>query len=328
MKPVSHQYEDKLLEFAYGELPAHEASAVESHVKTCARCTAALDQIRSVRTAMSALPAQVPSDKGLDSLMAYAEQAARRNAVAAAPKPFFSKWMKWVAPLAGVTAVLLVGGVYIQASKNVDLSRPTAVAESVKKADDAKAAAPAEVAPTPVAHAVDAPNAAPQALEEPKPADGIATAAPEEKDLSGLDVSPKGAFRQKGAKLQKVRTVQRDDKDLEESVNGSALAAEHKADKAAAEPMPDQGGKGGGSRIADTRNYYDAKSNGPYGLSTGRTSNNSTLGTELGNADKVAPARESLEKRSGPKAGYKAADEEGEPYRAQAKKKSKAEPAR
>ena len=46
MKSAAHQYEGKLLEFAYGELPQHEADAVDAHVRGCARCSQALSEIR------------------------------------------------------------------------------------------------------------------------------------------------------------------------------------------------------------------------------------------------------------------------------------------
>ena len=44
MKPQTlHAHEDRLLDFAYGELPAPEARAVESHLEGCTRCTELLD---------------------------------------------------------------------------------------------------------------------------------------------------------------------------------------------------------------------------------------------------------------------------------------------
>ena len=96
MKTAVHQYEDKLLEFAYGELPAHEASAVDAHVRGCARCSQALDEIRSVRSAMAQLPTEPAPDAGLESLLAFAEVAAKRNAEAGKPVPF---WKKYLTPL-------------------------------------------------------------------------------------------------------------------------------------------------------------------------------------------------------------------------------------
>src|SRR6185369_6013901 len=96
MATAIHQYEDKLLDFAYGELPPPEASAVESHVKSCPRCTQALEQIRGVRTTMSALPQEPAPSAGLESLLAYAEQAAKRSA--AVPRAVAPWWKRMVAP--------------------------------------------------------------------------------------------------------------------------------------------------------------------------------------------------------------------------------------
>jgi anti-sigma factor RsiW len=115
MKPAVHQYEDKLLEFAYGELPALEASAVEAHVSGCAKCTEALNEIRTVRVAVGKLPQVEAPDAGLESLFAYAEQAARRNAAGPAAAPTW--WRRMMAPLAGVAALGLVAGVGFKVSQ-------------------------------------------------------------------------------------------------------------------------------------------------------------------------------------------------------------------
>ncbi len=155
MKTAVHQYEDKLLEFAYGELPTHEASAVEAHVRGCARCTQALDEIRSVRATMSQLPAESAPDAGLESLLAFAESAAKRNAEAGKPVPF---WKKYLTPLVLVATMVTVGVVATQANKEVDLS--PAAAASDKTASDysrrderkiAKEEGKKEEAPAPVA---------------------------------------------------------------------------------------------------------------------------------------------------------------------------------
>ena len=116
MKPAAHQYEDKLLELAYGELPESEATAVEAHVQGCARCRQSLAEIRSVRLSMGQLPQVDPPEAGLDSLLAYAEQAARRNAAGPAGAPSF--WKRLMAPLAGVAALSLVAVVGWQTQKD------------------------------------------------------------------------------------------------------------------------------------------------------------------------------------------------------------------
>ncbi len=131
MSNAVHQYEDKLLEFAYGELPRHEADAVDAHVRGCARCTQALTEIRSVRTAMATLPMEAAPDAGLESLLAYAEQTAKRNAQAAAPVPF---WKRYLTPLITVMTVVTVGVFGYQTSQQLDLSPSSAAAD--KKLDE------------------------------------------------------------------------------------------------------------------------------------------------------------------------------------------------
>jgi len=114
MKPVVHQYEDKLLEFAYGELPRPEAEAVEAHLRGCAKCTEALSHISVVRHTMGQLPMEAAPDAGLESLLAYAEQHAQRNAGGApAKKPW---WRGLVLGLATVASVLVAGVVAYRAS--------------------------------------------------------------------------------------------------------------------------------------------------------------------------------------------------------------------
>lgn len=163
MATAIHQYEDKLLDFAYGELPAPEASAVESHVKSCPRCSQALEQIRGVRTHMAALPTLAAPDAGLESLLAYAEQAASRNAAAAkvTSPPW---WRRMIAPAAGVLALSLVVVVAVQTNKEgLDLSREAAFKE-LKKSEE-KVAEKAAPAPEPVV------AAAPPQLDEAKKED-------------------------------------------------------------------------------------------------------------------------------------------------------------
>lgn len=157
MKNAVHQYEDKLLEFAYGELPQHEADAVDAHVRGCARCSQALTEIRSVRTAMSTLPMEAAPDAGLDSLMAFAEQAAKRNAQTAAPVPF---WKKYLTPLVAVMTVVTVGVFGFRASEELDVSPQAASADRTfsetkekKKREEYAAKVDVQQAPAPVAAA-------------------------------------------------------------------------------------------------------------------------------------------------------------------------------
>lgn len=127
MKSVAHQYEDKLLEFAYGELPQHEAEAVDAHVRGCNRCSQSLQEIRGVRAAMARLPAEPAPDTGLESLLAYAEQAAKRNAAASKPAPSFFK--RFMMPLASLAALVTVGVVGFRASQEFETSPAAAMAD-------------------------------------------------------------------------------------------------------------------------------------------------------------------------------------------------------
>ncbi|QRO01197.1 hypothetical protein JRI60_20275 [Archangium violaceum] len=121
MKPQgSHAHEDRLLDFAYDELPPTEARQMELHVQGCARCTEALHGIRGVRTTMSRLPLEAAPDTGLESLMAYAQQAARRSA--AGPEPAPRWWRRLLAPALGMAAVGVFGVVVLQVNREVDLS--------------------------------------------------------------------------------------------------------------------------------------------------------------------------------------------------------------
>jgi hypothetical protein len=148
MKPQNlHAHEDRLLDFAYGELPAHEARAVESHLQGCTRCTEALDGIRGVRTTMAQLPMEPAPDAGLESLLAYAQQAARNAAAGPALKPTW--WRRWLVPAMGVAAVSIFGIITVQVNKSVDLSAEQAVTASRMNKDEAAPAASAPPAPEP-----------------------------------------------------------------------------------------------------------------------------------------------------------------------------------
>lgn len=147
-----HQYEDKLLDYAYGELPAHEAAAVDAHVRTCAKCSQSLAQMRGVRSVFAPLPMEAAPDTGLESLLAYAEQHARR---AKAPKE--APWRRWVLALASAAGLVVVGVVALRAADEAPQSPAQIVAdakraevqatESLKKLDPVVADLPAP-APT------------------------------------------------------------------------------------------------------------------------------------------------------------------------------------
>lgn len=154
MKTAVHQYEDKLLEFAYGELPANEAAAVDAHVRGCTRCSEALTQIQSVRSTMSALPLAPAPDAGLESLLAYAEQTAKRNREAKKKDVW---WRRYLMPLASAAALMLVGVVAWRASQEFNPDPAMIALEMQKEREAAQAPAPsAPAAATPVPDATKA----------------------------------------------------------------------------------------------------------------------------------------------------------------------------
>lgn len=134
MKPQNqHSHEDRLLDFVYGELPPLEARAVESHVEGCARCSELLAGIRGVRTTMAQLPMEPAPEAGLESLLAYAQQAARNAAAGPAPKPTW--WRRWLMPAMGVAAVTVFGVLSIQVNKSLNLKAEVAAQSATKAAD-------------------------------------------------------------------------------------------------------------------------------------------------------------------------------------------------
>jgi hypothetical protein len=188
MKPQNlHAHEDRLLDFAYGELPAQEARAVESHLQGCTRCTEALDGIRGVRTTMAQLPMESAPDAGLESLLAYAQQAARNAAAGPALKPTW--WRRWLVPAMGVAAVSIFGIITVQVNKSVDLSAEQAVMASRMNKDEAPSVAPAPPAPDmPKGYAEPAAATPPARVTE-------ALQAPSE-PLAKLDNSTREKFKQ------------------------------------------------------------------------------------------------------------------------------------
>lgn len=166
-----HSYEDKLLEFAYGELPEAEARSVEDHLKGCTRCASALESLQGVRRTMSQLGAEPAPSAGLDSLMAYAEQTARRLQAGPAPRPVW--WRRLLVPVTGLAALAVVALVVVQTdnsklSPSAMLKKEEAAAEKVaawEEEGEALDKAPAE----PVAQAPAAPAAQAPATPLPEP---------------------------------------------------------------------------------------------------------------------------------------------------------------
>jgi hypothetical protein len=105
MNPESKHIEEKLLDYAYGELGSDEAKTVEAHLESCPRCADALIAMKRVRQTMSRLPITPAPAKGLDSLIAYAEQTAHRAQLRQKRRP---AWVRWLVPITGVAALSVV----------------------------------------------------------------------------------------------------------------------------------------------------------------------------------------------------------------------------
>lgn len=202
MTTAVHQYEDKLLEFAYGELPANEQQAVEAHLRGCTKCTDALAEIRKVRSVMQALPAVGAPDAGLESLLAYAEQTAKRNAEAS--RPARSPWSRWIMLLSSAAALVVAGVVAFRAAQDFEPKEAAAAMaqqsladqDAAKKQEQAKAVAKRdEPQAAPEKAAAEALAAAPSPVPAPAAAGPAATPRANERfkeaeNKRGLDNLP------------------------------------------------------------------------------------------------------------------------------------------
>lgn len=232
MKPTVHQYEDKLLELAYGELPAHEASAVEAHVQGCARCSTALSEIRSVRHSMARLPQVEAPEAGLDSLFAYAEQAARRNAAGPAAAPTF--WRRLVAPLAGVAALGVVAVIGWRSQEDLGIPSPGKVAAEAQSERDLR------TAPAP-AVAQAAPPQAPEPVAAPDPVEAelAAGALAEQKQ----EAAPGGEKDALAARAKAKQDADRFDDSFDEAFGAGAKNEEARVQQRYGETRPPSDGK-------------------------------------------------------------------------------------
>jgi hypothetical protein len=146
--------QDRLLDYAYDELPPSEAKSLEVHLKSCAQCSRALDDIRKVRRTMAQLPTVQAPAAGLDSLLAYAQQAARRAEAGPVVRSRLWKWLLLPSAGALVMVLLLVSTVSIRVARETDLS-------GLKSAAAPKVAPPPSAPPTLSASPSSSPPAEP-----------------------------------------------------------------------------------------------------------------------------------------------------------------------
>ncbi|RKG55931.1 zf-HC2 domain-containing protein [Corallococcus sp. AB011P] len=213
----AHAHEDRLLDFAYGELPASEAHALEQHVQGCARCTKALADIRGVRTTMAQLSSEPAPDAGLESLLAYAQQSARRAAAGPEPKP--SRWRRFLLPAVGLATVGTFGLLTLTVSENIDLApnlsqreAPSPMLAAKQESQTRDKRAPAAMAP--------APSSATLEVDVPEGASDALAAAPSEMELQKNQVE---------AKVQRKGTAAARPSDWMNAGSGGALL-ERRAD--------------------------------------------------------------------------------------------------
>src|SRR4051812_35719838 len=159
----AHRYEDRLLEFAYGELPVAEARSIEAHVKGCPRCTGALQEIQGVRHQMSQLAPEPAPEAGLDSLFAYAEQAARRAQAGPVPARGVRRWIFGIVGAASLAAVLVVVGV-VANRPDLAPASPASIQKDEARQQVQGQLAQEAAAPPPAAAAAPTPAQQPQEL--------------------------------------------------------------------------------------------------------------------------------------------------------------------
>ncbi|RYZ35052.1 MAG: zf-HC2 domain-containing protein [Myxococcaceae bacterium] len=120
-----------------------------------------------MRSTMAHLSVEPAPDAGLESLLAYAQQSARRAAAGPEPKP--SRWRRWLLPAVGLATVSTFGILTLEVSRDVNL-QPSLKAEPAAamqaKADFDGALAPAGAPPRPVS------PPARKAAPAPAPAEG------------------------------------------------------------------------------------------------------------------------------------------------------------
>jgi len=109
-----------LLDYAYGELEGASRREIEEHVALCPRCRSALMEVAQTRHAMAALTAEPAPEAGLESLLAYASQAAEQRKAAA---PTASFW-RWLVPAVSLASVAAVGIVFIARPSHDQMSLP------------------------------------------------------------------------------------------------------------------------------------------------------------------------------------------------------------
>ncbi len=145
MKPVADscaRVDELLLDYAYGELDGASLRKVEEHLSVCPACRVAVARVSDTRRAMAMLAPELAPSAGLDSLFAYAEQAASRAGTSSPPR---GRW-RW---LGAALSAGLFATVILVVSRNhaaLELSRPRAPSVAQGGSNPAILGAPAAAA--------------------------------------------------------------------------------------------------------------------------------------------------------------------------------------
>ncbi|HEY3450832.1 MAG TPA: zf-HC2 domain-containing protein [Myxococcales bacterium] len=202
--------QELLLDYAYGELEGAPRKDVEAHVAGCASCRIALMQMTGTRSLMAELEPEPAPQAGLDSLLAYAEQASKHRA-AEAKAPRASKFWSWLVPSLGFASAAAVALLFVvrpggDAMRALQPALPATV----------QAPAPMAAQPTP-----------------PSPVVATAPAEPKAPAAAGDELMPKaeGKAEFKAKEQQKALDVLVADKNAEhaEPAKGPAKVAMKRA---------------------------------------------------------------------------------------------------
>ncbi len=212
MSPTDHD-QDMLLGYAYGELSSPEAKSLEAHLKNCPQCSRALEDIRKVRRTMAQLPTVPAPAAGLDSLLAYAQQAARR---AQAGPANHSRLWKWVLlPSTGVLAMVLLIVVTTRVMRGTNFSLPVAASKVTPPSPPPQAAPQVE----PVAQPSNVSDIAPAAT----PAE-----SPKEKEAAKAESKPSAKMMKAAPQTLRAASPTTDQPVLK--LSGKAPVPEHAED--------------------------------------------------------------------------------------------------
>ncbi len=114
MSECCEAYADRLIEFAWDDLPAVNAREVELHAASCHACRAELASIRALRRTVERLAVETPPEGGEHILSAAAREVTGGEDVP--EEPLRARWRfpalpTWaVRTLALVAALLVAGG--------------------------------------------------------------------------------------------------------------------------------------------------------------------------------------------------------------------------